>query len=119
MAPDLLPPLVTRFVMQFPDCALTLGEDFTERLVEALMDHELDVAIVSTPVDHEANRKTREGTPHPDRDDQFRHIAEMGSRFQRRGQPVVSVDTKKKELIGDFKNSGRVWRPRVGIGPER
>lgn len=60
----------------------------------------------------QANRKTREGRQHPDRDDQFRYISEMVKQFQRRGQPVVSVDTKKKELVGDFKNSGRTWRPR-------
>jgi transposase len=60
----------------------------------------------------QANRKTREGKQHPDRDDQFRYIADMVKQFQRRRQPVVSVDTKKKELIGDFKNSGRTWRPR-------
>ena len=60
----------------------------------------------------QANRKTREGKQHPDRDAQFRYINETVKRFQRRRQPVVSVDTKKKELIGDFKNAGREWRRR-------
>jgi hypothetical protein len=60
----------------------------------------------------QANRKTREGGSHPDRDAQFAHINEEVLRFQRRGQPAVSVDTKKKELVGDFKNAGREWRPR-------
>ena len=60
----------------------------------------------------QANRKTREGKQHPDRDGQFRRINAMVKRFQRRRQPVVSVDAKKKELIGDFKNAGREWRPR-------
>jgi hypothetical protein len=59
----------------------------------------------------QANRKTREGPPHPDRDAQFRHIATQVRQFQAAGQPVISVDTKKKELVGDFKNAGRVWRP--------
>jgi hypothetical protein len=59
----------------------------------------------------QANRKTREGHSHPDRDAQFRHINELVKTFQRRGQPVISVDTKKKELVGDFKNGGREWRP--------
>ena len=59
----------------------------------------------------QANRKTREGARHPDRDDQFRHInAAMARQFHRR-QPAISVDTKKKELVGDFKNAGREWRP--------
>jgi hypothetical protein len=60
----------------------------------------------------QANRKTREGTSHPDRDAQFAYINEQVQRFQRRGQPVISVDTKKKELVGDFKNGGREWGPR-------
>jgi hypothetical protein len=60
----------------------------------------------------QANRKTKEGAAHPDRDAQFVYINEQVRRFQRRGQPVVSVDTKKKELVGDFKNGGREWRPK-------
>jgi hypothetical protein len=59
----------------------------------------------------QANRKTREGGAHPDRDAQFQYINEQVKRFQQRGQPAISVDTKKKELIGDFKNGGREWRP--------
>lgn len=57
-------------------------------------------------------RKTREGAHHPDRDEQFRHIAGEVAAFQKRGYPVISVDTKKKELIGDFGNSGREWQPK-------
>jgi Rhodopirellula transposase DDE domain len=60
----------------------------------------------------QANRKTREGNQHPDRNAQFEYIAFQVRKFQRRGQPVISVDTKKKELVGDFKNGGREWRPR-------
>ena len=60
----------------------------------------------------QANRKTREGTSHADRDAQFAHINEQVLRFQRRRQPVISVDTKKKELVGEFKNVGREWRRR-------
>ncbi len=59
----------------------------------------------------QANRKTREGANHPDRDAQFRYINQHVRRFQRATQPVISVDTKKKELVGDFKNAGRQWRP--------
>ena len=57
----------------------------------------------------QANRKTREGAKHPDRNAQFEHIAQRVKEFQRRAQPVISVDTKKKELVGDFKNAGREW----------
>ena len=59
----------------------------------------------------QANRKTREGPGHPDRDAQFRYINQQVRRFQAATQPVISVDTKKKELVGDFKNAGRQWRP--------
>jgi hypothetical protein len=60
----------------------------------------------------QANRKTREGDSHPDRDAQFAYINDQVLRFQRRGQPAISVDTKKKELVGDFKNAGREWHRR-------
>jgi Rhodopirellula transposase DDE domain len=60
----------------------------------------------------QANVKTREGRQHPDRDAQFRHINAIAKRAIARGQPVISVDTKKKELVGDFKNQGREWRPK-------
>ena len=60
----------------------------------------------------QSNRKTREGSSHPDRDAQFAYINKQVSSFQRRGQPVISVDTKKKELVGEFRNAGREWRRR-------
>lgn len=59
----------------------------------------------------QANRKTEEGKAHPDRDAQFQHIHQLALHFQEQGQPVVSVDTKKKELVGNFKNAGREWQP--------
>jgi hypothetical protein len=59
----------------------------------------------------QVNRKTREGAAHADRNAQFEHIAQRAREFQQRGQPVISVDTKKKELVGDFKNAGREWHP--------
>jgi Rhodopirellula transposase DDE domain len=59
----------------------------------------------------QANRKTKEGSTHPDRHAQFAYINERIKAFQARGQPVISVDTKKKELVGDFKNGGREWQP--------
>jgi hypothetical protein len=58
----------------------------------------------------QGNRKTLEGTAHPDRNAQFEHINLKVKRFQRRGQPVISVDTKKKELVGPYKNNGREWQ---------
>ena len=59
----------------------------------------------------QANRKTHEGAGHPDRDAQFEHINQTARAALAAGQPVISVDTKKKELIGEFKNGGREWAP--------
>ncbi len=67
--------------------------------------HELGYSLRSV-------RKTREGASHPDRNSQFEHINETAEDFQQRNQPVISVDTKKKELVGDFKNAGREWQPK-------
>jgi len=60
----------------------------------------------------QANVKTLEGEQHPDRDTQFRYLNAQIKAFLRSGDPVVSVDTKKKELVGAFKNAGRRWQPR-------
>src|SRR6266849_5155975 len=57
-----------------------------------------------------ANKKTIEGTPPPDRDAQFGHINSTCKAFEQRGEPIISVDCKKKELIGEFKNNGREWQ---------
>jgi hypothetical protein len=61
----------------------------------------------------QGNRKTEEGDDHPDRDAQFRHINREVSRALAQGQPVISVDTKKKELVGNFENKGRQWRSKL------
>ena len=60
----------------------------------------------------QANHKTLEGAGHPDRDGQFNYINDQMKSALARGQPAISVDTKKKELVGDFKNNGREYRPR-------
>ena len=59
----------------------------------------------------QTNVKTREGAQHPDRDAQFRYLNRQAENFRRDGSPVISVDTKKKELVGAFKNTGRRWLP--------
>ena len=59
----------------------------------------------------QVNRKTKEGGRHPDRDAQFEHINSQAAAFQAAGQPVISVDTKKKELIGEYKNAGSDYQP--------
>ncbi len=67
----------------------------------------------------QANRKTREGTSHPDRDAQFEHINATVKAAIAAGEPAISVDTKKKELVGDFKNNGRELRPKGDPEPVR
>ena len=79
------------------------GHEVSQRSVCDLL-AQLDYSLQST-------RKTREGGQHPDRDAQFQHIASTAAQYQAAGNPVISVDTKKKELVGDFKNGGREWRP--------
>jgi DNA-binding phage protein len=79
------------------------GHQVSQRSVCDLL-AQLDYSLQST-------RKTREGSQHPDRDAQFQHIASTAAQYQAAGDPVISVDTKKKELVGDFKNGGREWRP--------
>ena len=67
----------------------------------------------------QANHKTREGASHPDRNAQFEYISAQVKAFQAAGQPVISVDTKKKEPVGDFKNGGRELRPKGRPEPVR
>ena len=64
-------------------------------------------------------RKTKEGSQNPDRDAQFKHLNQRVQEFQAAGQPVISVDTKKKELIGDFAQKGQEWRPQGQPQPVR
>ena len=66
--------------------------------------HEMDYSL-------QANQKTLEGSRHADRNPQFEYINRKAQRYLKQGEPVISVDTKKKELVGDFKNSGREWQP--------
>ena len=78
------------------------GHRVSHRLVAELL-HELGYSL-------QANAKTLEGSSHPDRNAQFEHIHQKVRRFLKQGQPVISVDTKKKELVGGFKNAGRELR---------
>ena len=88
-----------------------LAAELTER------DHPVSarkVAALLKDADYslQGNRKTREGGNHVDRDAQFRHINARVLAMQAQGQPVISVDAKKKELVGDFKNNGKEWQPK-------
>jgi hypothetical protein len=79
------------------------GHAVSDHLVGELL-HEMAYSL-------QASRKTREGTSHPDRDAQFASLNEQVQAQQARGEPSVSVDTKKKERVDDFKNAGWEWRP--------
>ena len=81
----------------------TMGHEVGAQKVSELL-HEQNYSLQGT-------RKTREGAAHPDRNAQFEHINAQAKAFQRAGEPVVSVDTKKKELVGDFTNRGKEWQP--------
>ena len=91
------------------------GHPVSDRTVAALL-HQAGYSL-------QANAKTTEGKQHPDRDGQFEHINTMVRRYRKTGDPVISVDTKKKELVGEspgYKNNGHDWRPqgepvRVGV----
>ena len=109
-----------------PDSPLRWTSKSVRRLAEELraQGHEVSHTLVAELLQAsgyslQANRKTREGPQHPDRDAQFRYILDQVRRFQRRRQPAISVDTKKKELVGDFKNAGREWRPKGTPEPVR
>ena len=80
------------------------GHPVSHRIVAELL-HQMDYSL-------QGNRKTLEGSSHPDRDAQFHHINGKIQAFQGQRQAVISVDTKKKELVGDFKNTGRELRPK-------
>jgi hypothetical protein len=80
------------------------GHVVSERTVNRLL-HDLGYSLQS-------NRKTIEGKGHPDRDAQFQYINRRVKAFQRQEQPVISVDTKKKELVGPYRNGGREWQPK-------
>jgi transposase len=81
-----------------------MGHQTSHRMVAELL-HELGYSL-------QANSKTLEGSSHADRDEQFKHINEQVNQLLARHQPAISVDTKKKELVGDFKNNGRELRPK-------
>jgi hypothetical protein len=81
------------------------GHAVSQRILGDLL-HPMSYRLPST-------RKTREGGQHQDRDAQFGYIARKVAEYQAAGDPVMSVDTKKKERVGDFKNAGREWQPKA------
>ena len=102
-----------------PEAALLWVSKSQRHLAEALIERGFTVShklvgrlLRRLGFSLQANRKTREGLNHPDRDAQFEHINQLIKDFQAAGQPAISVDTKKKELVGDFKNGGRELRPK-------
>ena len=88
-----------------------LAEELT-RQKHPVSDRTVAMLLKQSGYSLQANRKSREGSSHPDRNAQFEYINRQVRAFQKRQQPVVSVDTKKKELVGEFKNPGEEWQPR-------
>ena len=103
-----------------PMRSLTWVSKSPAKLADALKEHGHDVCrntvdkLLATKLEYsrQFNRKTHEGTSHPDRNAQFEHINAKVIAAQANGQPVISVDTKKKELIGNFRNAGSDFRPK-------
>jgi hypothetical protein len=89
---------------QLADAVTAAGHPVSSRTVAHILETDLRFSL-------QANRKSVEGRQHPDRDAQFRYLNEQIRRHARRHEPVVSVDAKKKELIGSYKNNGQTWRP--------
>jgi hypothetical protein len=87
-----------------------LAEELT-RQNHPVTDRTVAMLLKQSGYSLQANRKSREGSSHPDRNAQFEYINRQVRAFQKRQQPVVSVDTKKKELVGEFKNPGAEWQP--------
>ena len=116
---DALKRLVDPVTRGDPESTLRWTALSTRRLADALRQaghstsHRM-VAVLLQEMGYslQANRKTREGRSHPDRDAQFEYINRCATAQMAAGQPVISVDTKKKEIVGDFKNGGREWRPK-------
>jgi transposase len=123
---EALADLVQSAIRGDPEAALLWVSKSQRHLVRALAERGFTVSqkLVGRLLRHlgfslQANRKTREGTSHPDRDAQFEYINAQINAFQAAGQPTISVDTKKKELVGDFKNGGRELRPKGDPEPVR
>jgi transposase len=101
-----------------PEAPLLWTSKSTRHLAEALvaLGHDISHDSVGRLLEEigyrlQANRKTEEGSDHPDRDAQFGYINRCIRRFQKRHQPVVSVDATPRELVGNYRNPGREWRP--------
>lgn len=102
-----------------PESPLCWTSKSAAKLTQELQNkgHQVSPRTVCTLLDElgyslQSNRKTQEGKEHPDRDTQFQHIADTVTAFQKRHQPVISVDAKKKELVGNYKNEGQDWQPK-------
>lgn len=129
IAPDLLPALnelVQSAIRGDPQAPLLWVSRSQRNLAKALVVQGFDVSHVlvgrllrKLGFSLQGNRKTLEGSSHPDRDAQFEHINAKIKEFQAAGQPAISVDTKKKELVGDFKNGGRELRAKGNPEPVR
>jgi hypothetical protein len=102
-----------------PESPLRWSSKSTRELADALVAQGHQVSHVSVGrllrdngYSLQAAAKTREGRQHPDRDEQFRYLAATVNEYLAAGDPVISVDTKKKELVGNYKNGGREWQPK-------
>ena len=89
-----------------------LAQELNSLGYEKISQSTVHQVLVEMEYSVQSNRKSKEGSNHPDRDAQFQHISQEVSAFQKEGNPVISVDTKKKENIGEFHNKGSEWNPK-------
>ncbi|MCA1681855.1 MAG: ISAzo13 family transposase [Actinobacteria bacterium] len=101
-----------------PECVLRWTTESTRNLADELTEQGFEIThsvvarlLADMGYSLQAARKSAEGSDHPDRDAQFRYLANLVQQFRAAEQPVISVDAKKKELIGNFAPAGRQWRP--------
>lgn len=118
--------LVAEAIRGDPEAPLRWVTRSQRNIVEALSEEEFEVSqklvgrlLKKLGYSCQANQKTREGANHPDRDAQFHNINATVTAAADRGEPAISVDTKKKELVGDFKTAGRELRPKGDPEPVR
>jgi Rhodopirellula transposase DDE domain len=123
---EALTKLIQSAIRGDPEAALLWVSKSQRHLAKALAEQGYNVSykvagrlLLDLGFSLQANAKTREGGAHPDRNAQFEHINALVKKFQSEGQPAISVDTKKKENVGDFKNNGRTLRPKGEPEPVR
>ena len=112
-APELAESLTSQRISEILESInVDAKQTFLSRWMNKILEDDYLCYDITSISSYKGNRKTQEGSSHPDRNAQFMHIHETSSAFQKRGDPVISIDTKKKEILGNHKNGGKEWAPK-------